>query len=324
MSKIEKMYMCKVCFELFTEEEAKQMNYMHNDHDFEYYDCDENNYLIPIDKPIAESIAKMNKKGWITQFCCSGHYVDTHTFSEFYVTFGLDTTDNLKALTFIPELICREPVGLEYAIERDCNADLIGSTNYRCRLSARNKDYSFSEAYSFNTDTPIGDKLLFDESAYEKWMGWRDRVYHKSFQEWVDALPDLNEVIFDSETNKYYANEDNSKPCKCNNRLREITSDIDEYLSMNIDKDYYRQGFIDICKKIRKSIMEALEIIIDNNKENAELVKNTKSMYDRLKEGCPISINGFNEIMVELNLNYFVESIRKGNRHIYYIRYKCD
>ena len=93
---------------------------------------------------------------------------------------------------------------------------------------------------------------------------------------------------------------------------------------MNIDKDYSRSEFVDIFKEIRKPVIEALGIIIDINKENTELIENVRSAYNRLKEGCPIAVNSFNQIMTELSLNYFVEWIRKENKHIYYIRYKCD
>lgn len=320
---VKKLYMCPNCFELYTKEEAEKMNNIHF-HPEISENCNEaDDYLIPIDEPIAESIAKMNKKGWKTNFSCSGHYCENHTFSEFYVTFELDDYN----FSYLPGLLMLEPVGMEYEIERNSTLDLSGLTCYRCRISPRNKDYTFTSLFTLNSKERIDGKPIFSEKDYEKFIGWRDRVYHKSFQEWVDRLPCIkDESIYDNidlEDNKY-----------ASDILNELKSEVSDYLSDKIDIEYYRQGFIDICKSIRKNIISALEIINDANKHNANIpgnintnnAKEVANIYKSLKEGGPISTVKFDTIMKILNLNYCIEIPKKdkNGKYIYIIRYLRD
>ena len=301
---VEKMYMCPNCFELFTKEEAEKMNNIHVHEDSD--SCSEvDDYLIPIDKPIAESIAKMNKKGWKTLFSCSGHYYGTHTFSEFYVTFEIDDF----SFHMLPKLMMLEPVGMEYEIERNSTLDISGLTCYRCRISPRNKDYTFMELFTSNYNIEVDDKPLFEEKDYEKYMGWKDRVYHKSFQEWVDRIPCLNDSI-DVDTTK----------SDIYKELDDIINKLNEYLSDKIDKEYSKQGFIDICRVCRSKFIDALKIVSDTSK-----TKMSKSLHNSLAENSPISIKVFNDIMNELNINYFVESFKNSNnKNVFCIRYKRD
>ena len=315
---VEKMYMCPICFELFTEEEAKKMLYIHKHDDID--SCNEIDFLIPIDKPIAESIAKMNKKGWTTNFSCSGHYSNEHTFSEFYVVFELDDSN----FHLIPYLMKFEPVGLEYEIERNSILDISGLTNYRCRISPRNKDYWFTTEFTLGSNiAESDDRPLFTEKDYDKLLKWKDKVYQKSFEEWVDKLPNLflykNYVTEESDIDDSVKDDikikDNIKDDRT--RLYELKQKISYNLDLHIYKDYPRQGFINICKGIRKDIIDALKIIHNANSHNQNLPGkiNTNnaaevcSILEYLNEGRSISIANFNSIMKILNLNYIVTVI---------------
>lgn len=79
---VEMMYVCMECYELYN-------GVALNKRDFEIYDeskcprlnCD--GMVVEIDELIAPTIIILNQKGYMTEFCCSGHWYNKSTFKPY-------------------------------------------------------------------------------------------------------------------------------------------------------------------------------------------------------------------------------------------------
>ena len=81
------VYMCLNCYEIYNKEDIKINDFC------DYVGCPKTScvgQLIEIDELMIPTIKILNQKGYITKFCCSGHYYGQH--SNGYIMFeeGVD------------------------------------------------------------------------------------------------------------------------------------------------------------------------------------------------------------------------------------------
>ncbi|MEK4025299.1 hypothetical protein [Sporosarcina sp. FSL W7-1283] len=83
------MYLCKECLKVFDQYDINP-SYINSDDVeviYEEADCSSiscTGRVVKVDEMILPTIIELNKKGWITKFCCSGHlyntYIDTYIY----------------------------------------------------------------------------------------------------------------------------------------------------------------------------------------------------------------------------------------------------
>ena len=163
---MEKRFMCRDCYKLYTPEQAKEMNYRCCNADADSY------YMAEIDEPIAKDIAKLNKKGYITDYCCAGHYDPSiKARTPFYVGFRIDA----KHISSILEIV------IDSLIYNVITSNENFETKYLVRL------YPDRELNYF-----LDNLKEYDEEYYNKFQLWRDKIYRLAFHGWVNLLPDIS------------------------------------------------------------------------------------------------------------------------------------
>ena len=190
---VDVMYMCTRCFRLYNPDKAKEMSMScaECDKDFEYELV---NQLAEIDEPIARDIALMNRKGYITEFCCAGHPAfrlnGEITTNEFYVTF-LPIVDEI-----LPWLLKHTPDGMKF--------DVYDTTSYD-ECCYKHRVWMGPRMHEFIDDLFDKKVISVDEDGepndyqytgltlerYNKYEKWRAEIHQFVFHKWVVMLPDL-------------------------------------------------------------------------------------------------------------------------------------
>ena len=80
--------MCSECYEML--DKNKHKNPYQNNNVCEH--CGEISHVIEIDELILPTISELNKKGYYTEFCCSGHaldsLIDNESINNLYIMFN--------------------------------------------------------------------------------------------------------------------------------------------------------------------------------------------------------------------------------------------
>lgn len=176
---IKSKYFCELCYNSYTEERARKS-------DFRCPKCTHaaiEHYLVPIDEPIIDIIQSMNRKGYITQFCCAGHK-DSNVYGDcLSIPYVVFQPIDWKIL---PVLLYNEPMGFQYEIKRDQSN--VGEYNIDLRIQpdiSRNMFNIYKQALT--------------EEDYNKYIEPMLDAARNNLRVWVNYLPDLTKDKKDNE-----------------------------------------------------------------------------------------------------------------------------
>jgi hypothetical protein len=86
--------MCSECFEMLDKNKHKNPYQSNN----VCKHCSKISHVIEVDELILPTISELNKKGYYTDFCCSGHaldsFIDNGSINNLYIMFDKNTTPN--------------------------------------------------------------------------------------------------------------------------------------------------------------------------------------------------------------------------------------
>lgn len=168
--KMKSKYFCTLCYDLYDENDARKS-------DFRCPKCKNasaEEYLMPIDEPIADIIQMMNQKGYITQFSCAGHRDPEDSNDSLSIPYIIFKPISLE---IAPALLSEnKPLGFDLTISRDPSND---------------KEYQFSLRLKSDITDNLYDESFTDEQ-YNESIEPVFECSRKFLRVWAKWLPNLN------------------------------------------------------------------------------------------------------------------------------------
>ncbi len=166
------MHVCMDCFEIY------DIKYLHRKSDYTYVDavCPKKNChgdVVELDEMIAPAVIELNRKGYFTDFCCSGHWYNEgiHTYLVFEDAECVPDT--------LPKGFFLETKNDKYAIFPKNNSEIEDECKkhlYIMKLNHNLTEWAFSlpsrEERDLNEQESLIDILQFFKYKYESEQGF--------------------------------------------------------------------------------------------------------------------------------------------------------